>query len=82
MNAGHITVRDRRGREKPQARKSDRRVRQTGRVAVQSRKSCASCQLNAAREVKNGGVPHTSVNQGSIEDEIEGSESNVCRRGH
>ena len=57
-------------------------MRRTGRVVVQSGKSCASCLLNAAREPKNGGVPHTSVNQGSIEDEMEGLRAKSARRGH
>ena len=57
-------------------------MRRPGRVVVQSSKNCASCLLNAAREAKNGGVPHTSVNQASIEDEIEGLRAKSARRGH
>lgn len=57
MNAGHITVRDTGEGRETTDKEEDWRVRRTGRVAVQSRKSCASCQLNAAREAKNGGVP-------------------------
>ena len=57
-------------------------MRRIGRVVVQSSKNCESGLLDAAWEAKNGGVPHTSVNQASVEDEIEGLRAKSARRGH
>ena len=68
------------GEEKKLQERRDQRVRRTGRVAVQSSKSCVSRLLNAAREAKNEACPTHLSTKGAREGEKEGSGSKVCKK--